>query len=104
MDLKFVAIQAARPAWCATIKTVIQGSEVCFTKSSFCSGVYRLRRCTPVMTSIRLALTDLISVLICVFLLHILRNTRFTTYQGVTSTGAKSSFRKRKWLPKKSAS
>lgn len=40
------------PAWRATIETVILGSKVCFTDSSFCSGVHRLRFCTPVMTSI----------------------------------------------------
>ncbi len=77
---------AARPAWRATIETVIPGSKVCFTNSSFCSGVHRLRRCTPVMTSIRLVLlNELISVLIGVFLLRILRNTRGTVNQGATS-------------------
>jgi hypothetical protein len=66
--------------------TVMPASKVCFTNSSFCSGVHRLRRCTPVMTSIRLVLlNELISVLIGVFLLHILRNTRGTVNQGATS-------------------
>ncbi len=77
---------AAMPAWRATIETVIPGSKVYFTNSSFCSGVHRLRRCTPVITSIRLVLlNELISVLIGVFLLHILRNTRGTVNQGATS-------------------
>jgi hypothetical protein len=70
---------AARPAWRASIETVIPGSKVCLTNSSFCFGVHRLRRCTPAMTSNRLVLlNELISVVIGVFLLHILRNTRST--------------------------
>jgi hypothetical protein len=77
---------AAIPACRATIDTVIPSSKVCFTNSSFCSGGHRLRRYTPVMTSIRLVLlNELISVLIGVFLLHILRNTRGTVSQGATS-------------------
>jgi hypothetical protein len=40
------------PASRATSDTDIPGSVVRLTQASFCSGVQRLRRCTPVMISI----------------------------------------------------
>ena len=77
---------AAIPAIRATSETVIPGSKVCLTRVSFSSGVQRLRRCTPVMTSTcPLFLPERISVFIGVFLSLSLRNTHGTGNQGATS-------------------
>src|SRR5690606_15276016 len=74
-------------AWRATRETDLPGSKVCCTKASFSSGVQRLRRCTPVITSTRSVLVDeLIVVNIGVFLGASLRNTPGPVNQGASSS------------------
>jgi hypothetical protein len=74
------------PAWRTTMETVIPRPKVCLTSSSFCYGVQRLRRCTSVMTSMRLVLfPELISVNIGLFLLRSLNNTFGTVKQRAIS-------------------
>ena len=63
------------PASRATSETDIPGSVVRLTQASFCSGVQRLRRCTPVMISIFEWLPEDIGISIVVFLSVSLRNT-----------------------------
>jgi len=61
------------------------GSMVFFTHSSFCSGVQRLRRWTPMMTSTSFCFPEGIGVSIAVFLVTTLGNTTGPAIYGATS-------------------